>query len=114
MTSVAEALLRNKQREREIDLSPTWSRTMHAEMGASAVEVSVRHPQIGPSCAPVCGQPTRSKRSPRTGEGIYCRRIECQRQRSVIKQARYRAGKEHAVTRIEKLDTELRESDVEH
>jgi hypothetical protein len=45
------------------------------------------------TCA-VCGQPITPKRSPRSGEGVYCRRPECQRQRSVIKQARYRTGKE--------------------
>lgn len=45
------------------------------------------------TCA-VCGQPTTPKRSPRPGEGIYCRRVECQRKRAVLKQARYRAGKE--------------------
>ena len=43
-------------------------------------------------CA-VCGQPTTPKRSPRPGEGIYCRRTECQRKRATLKQARYRAGK---------------------
>ena len=64
-------------------------------------------------CA-VCGQPTTPKRSPRPGEDVYCRRVECQRKRSAIKQARYRAGKEQAVTRIERLNTELKATDGEH
>lgn len=40
------------------------------------------------------------------------RRVECQR--STSRQARYRAGKEEIVTRIERLDTGLRSTDGEH
>lgn len=38
----------------------------------------------------VCGQPFTPKRAPRPGDGLYCRRPECQRERARIRQAHHR------------------------
>ena len=81
------------QPQRRPELALVARSTVALYVADTLAHIGTTSPDRTFTCA-VCGQPTTPKRSPRPGEGVYCRRVECQRQRSVIKQARYRAGKD--------------------